>query len=279
MILIADSGSTKTDWILLEDGSSRMFKTPGINPYFLNKEEIVAVVKEDSGLAGFADQIKELYFYGAGCTEALHIQQVEEAMQLVFTQSRVEVKTDMVGAARAVLGTREGIAAILGTGTNSCTYNGQDLVYSVPSLGFVLGDEGSGAYIGRYFIKSLLFDKLSPDIRKDFESQFGLSQADIITATLSKPMPNRFLASFCEFIVKYLDDPEVREVVKKSFRDFMNEFIIPYDGYKSKPLGFVGSIAHYFQDPLKEVVSEFGIKEVIILQSPIEALGGYHQVS
>ena len=277
MILIADSGSTKTDWVLLEEhGQSRSFKTSGINPYFLSKEEIKAIVNEDQGLIAVADQVTALHFYGAGCTETLHIEQVDEAMRSIFTLSTVEVKTDMVGAARAVLGKRAGIAAILGTGSNSCTYDGENLVYSVPSLGYLLSDEGSGMYIGRLLIKSLLFGELSQVIRDAFDKHFGLTQADIITATLSKPMPNRFLASFCEFFAAYLDDPTVTDLAKQGFRDFMKVHVAAYDNYENLPLGFVGSVAFFYQEPLREVVEEFGINDVTIIRSPIEALGTYH---
>ena len=276
MVLIADSGSTKTDWMLLHDGKRQMFRTSGINPYFLNKEAIMAVVCEDAGLKDIADVVEALYFYGAGCTEKLHIDQVDEALRAFFTQSKVEVKTDMLGAARAVLGKRKGIAAILGTGSNSCAYDGENLVESVPSLGYLLGDEGSGMYIGRLLIKSLLFRELPTEIRVAFDKHYGLTQADIIAATLSKPMPNRFLASFCEFFVDYLDEPPVRVLVRQGFRDFMNVHITEYDDYKNLPVGFVGSVAFFFQEALREAVSEFDIEDVTIIRSPIEALGEYH---
>jgi len=277
MILIADSGSTKTDWMLLEgSGQCRSFKTLGINPYFLNREEIIGIVKEDRGLSAVADQVKELHFYGAGCTEVIHIEQISGAMRTLFAQSTVEVKTDMVGAARAVLGKRAGIAAILGTGSNSCTYDGEDLVYSLPSLGYLLSDEGSGMYIGRLFIKSLLFGELSLEIRNAFDKYYGLTQADIITATLSKPMPNRFLASFCEFFAAYLGDPAVRALAKQGFRDFMRVHVASYDNFENLPLGFVGSVAYFYQEPLREVVAEYGIEDVTIIRSPIEALGRYY---
>ena len=278
LILIADSGSTKTDWLLLDgDNEGRMFRTSGINPYFLSKEKITEVVQESNELIGLAAQVKTLHFYGAGCTERLQIDQVEAAMKVIFTNSEVQVLTDMVGAARAVLGNREGIAAILGTGSNSCTYDGSNLVNSVPSLGYILMDEGSGSYIGRLFVKALLFGELSDEVKEAFDKEFNLSQADIITATLSKPMPNRFLASFCVFIAGFLQEEAVNEIAKKAFRDFMKVSISNYDDYQSLPLGFVGSIAYYFQEPLKEVVTEFGIEDVSILKSPIEALGKYHQ--
>ncbi|MBL4736154.1 MAG: hypothetical protein JKY18_12605 [Flavobacteriales bacterium] len=280
MILIADSGSTKTDWLLLEGESKRrMFKTSGINPYFLSKKEITGVVEENREFTAVSDKISQLYYYGAGCTEALQIQQVQEAMMTLFPNSEVAVMTDMVGAARAVLGKNKGIAAILGTGSNSCAYDGENIIDSVPSLGYLLADEGSGSYIGRLLIKSMLYGQLAPEVRVAFDNRYGLSQADIITGTLSNPMPNRFLASFCEFFVEQVDDPTVRAQIKKGFRDFMNVHVSEYDDYQNLPLGFVGSIAFFFQEPLLEIVSEFGIEDVSIIQSPIEALGEYHRPS
>ena len=276
MVLIADSGSTKTDWMLLHEGKRQMFRTSGINPYFLNEEAIMAVVSEDAALRDVAHQVRSLHFYGAGCTEKLHIHQVDKALQVVFSRSKVEVQTDMLGAARAVLGKKRGIAAILGTGSNSCAYDGENLVESVPSLGYLLGDEGSGMYIGRILIKSMLLNQIPTEIRTAFDKHFGLTQADIITATLSKPMPNRFLASFCEFFVNHLDDPRVRMLVQQAFRDFMNAHITEYDDYTVLPVGFVGSVAFFFQVALREVTSEFDIEDVIIMRSPIEALGQYH---
>ena len=280
MILIADSGSTKTDWLLLEGESKRrMFKMSGINPYFLSKKEITGVLAENREFTAVSDKISQLYYYGAGCTEALQIQQVQEAMMTLFPNSEVVVMTDMVGAARAVLGKNRGIAAILGTGSNSCAYDGENIIDSVPSLGYILADEGSGSYIGRLLIKSMLSRQLAPEVRVAFDKRYGLSQADIISGTLSNPMPNRFLASFCEFFVEQVDDPTVREQIKKGFRDFMNVCVSEYDNYQNLPLGFVGSIAFFFQEPLLEVVSEFGIEDVSIIQSPIEALGEYHRPS
>lgn len=236
----------------------------------------MSIVQECKELIAISDQVTELYFYGAGCTETLQSERVQEAMNTIFSNGEVVVKSDMIGAARAVLGKREGIAAILGTGSNSCSYDGENLIYSVPALGYLLGDEGSGSYIGRLFIKAVFFGELASETIDAFNKKFKLSQADIVTATLSKPMPNRFLASFCEFIASDIDDPLVRNLAKNGFRDFMNVHISAYDNYENLPLGFVGSIAYYFQEPLKEVVAEYGIEDVRIIQSPIEALGEYH---
>ena len=278
MILVADSGSTKTSWALSgssPDSVAVRIETQGINPFHQDAGEIEHVVRSELlprlDVAGDVD----VYFYGSGCT----IEQ-EPAMESVLRRAipmcgKVEAHGDLLGAARALCGREAGIACILGTGSNSCYYDGRDIAMNVPALGYILGDEGSGAVLGRMFMNALFKGGLPETIRQKYLAESGLTMADVIRRVYREPLANRFLASVSPFIHANIGEPELKELVKNNFRSFFRSNILYY-GHVGEPLGFVGSMAYYYKDLLTDVASEYGFNELKIIKNPLEGLLLYH---
>lgn len=284
MILIADSGSTKTAWSLLEPKTKETLvrvQTKGMNPFFQTEDEMVdeltgtLLPQLASSLA--TQNIREVYFYGAGCTPE-KCPQVERALRcaLALETGRAEVYSDMVGAARGLCGHQPGIACILGTGSNSCLYDGCRVVDNVSPLGFILGDEGSGAVLGKLFVGALLKNRFTQGLKEEFLAEYQLTPADIIERVYRQPFPNRFLASLSPFINKHLDDAGVHALVKNSFKDFFLRNVMQYEGYATLPIGFIGSIANYYRPVLQEAAGELNLTLGQILQAPMEGLIAYH---
>lgn len=278
MILIADGGSTKADWSVAENGNiiQRIY-TKGINPFFQTEEEIGEEIK--NALVPYLD-VKEfdaIYFYGAGCIfEKIDI--VKRALKQNFKVSgEVEVNSDMLGAARGLCGHESGIACILGTGSNSCLYNGKDIDANVSPLGFILGDEGSGAVLGKLFVSDLLKNQLTPGLKEKFLEKFNLAPGDIIDKVYRKPFPNRFLATFAPFISENREDPTVHALVLNAFKAFLKRNVMQYEKYDEVPVHFVGSVAFYFKDILQQAMKEMGVTMGNISQSPMQGLVLYHQ--
>lgn len=273
MILIADSGSTKTDWAAVADdgGLLKTIRTVGLNPFQVTEEQIaVEAAKVASELASPASVT--IHFYGAGCTPEKQ-PVVARALRRAFKNVVFcEVASDMLGAARAVCGSQPGICCILGTGSNSCAYDGDKIVKNVPPLGFILGDEGSGAVMGKRLVADVLKSQLPKPICDRFFDRYHLTQADIIERVYRQPKPNTFLASFMPFIQQYIGEKEIRNLVKESFREFLRRNVMQYDGWQTLPIGFVGSIAKIYRDILEEVAAEEGMHIGDIVQAPLEAL-------
>jgi N-acetylglucosamine kinase-like BadF-type ATPase len=271
MMLIADSGSTKTDWAWIENGTIvHRVTTAGINPVHQSEEEIL--VDPQTVLQWGAD---EVFFYGAGCIpEKKGV--VEKVLRKVFPDAdRIEVESDLLGAARAVCQHQEGLACILGTGSNSCLYDGEKIVGNVPPLGYILGDEGSGAVLGKLFLNALFKGALPDGMKEDFLQSSGLSYPEIIQRVYRQPMANRFLASTSLYISEHLDVPALRDLVKQNFRDFFHKNIAQY-GRHDLPVGAIGSIAYHYRDLLQEVAEEEGYKLSTVAKSPMEGLVTYH---
>ncbi len=277
MILIADSGSTQTDWSVVKDGKPiKQIQTKGINPYFQTEEEISNEIK--SSLISQLDtkDFVAVYFYGAGCTFD-KIEIVKRAIEKnIHVRKDVEVNSDMLAAARGLCGYESGIACIMGTGSNSCYYDGRNIVENVSPLGFILGDEGSGAVLGKLLVSSLLKNQLTSGLKEKFLEQFNLTVADIIDRVYRKPFPNRFLATFAPFISENLDDPTIHSLVVDSFKSFLKRNVMQYKNHDKLPIHFVGSVAFHFQDLLKEALHEMNVKLGTIIQSPMEGLIEYH---
>lgn len=276
MILIADSGSTKTHWCLVEHGKllQEVF-TKGTNPFFQSEEEI------GNEVAALVDQLNgnhpdAVYFYGAGCAFPDKIEMVIRAIRRHLPEAAVEVSTDMLAAARGLCGRRAGIACILGTGSNSCFYDGQQIVSNVSPLGFILGDEGSGAVLGKLLVGNLLKNQMAPGLKEEFLEQTQLTPADIIDRVYRQPFPNRFLASLSPFLARHLQEPGVRRLVQDSFCDFFRRNVMQYEGYARYPIHFIGSIAFHYRGVLKEAAEALGLQLGTVLQSPMEGLIAYH---
>ena len=278
MVLIADSGSTKTHWCLLTaSGQKSEFMTEGINPFFLTQEQIRQNVADQllpqMGQLLWVGSVRHIFFYGAGCTpEKSPV--VHDAIKAVFLHAEVEVYSDMMGAARALFGHNEGVACILGTGSNSCHYDGEKFVKNVPALGFILGDEGSGAVLGRRLVADLLKNQLSDELKEQFLQEYNLTQAEIIDRVYRQPFPNRFLASLSKFCAEHLDNAKIHDLVYYHFEDFVKRILRQYPPV---PVGFVGSIAYYYRDVLEKVLRNNHVQLATIVKSPMNGLVEYHR--
>ena len=277
MKLIADSGATRAEWVVINgDYKSETYETPGFNPYFSDTSFIAKVIEKD--LVPFIDtaSIKEIYFYGAGCSTISKCTIVEDALTGVFHNAHADIHHDLLGAARALFGRKEGIACILGTGSNSCYYDGKKIVANVPSLGYLFGDEGSGAYLGKLLLADYLKGNVSAQVRKAFDIEFGLNLENILDAVYNQPHPNRFLASFSRFIGEHQRSTYVRGLIRGNFHDYFTEQITKYPEHNEVPLAVVGSVGFHFKEHFEKVATEFGSKVSHFLQSPIEGLVKFH---
>ena len=277
LILIADSGSTKTDWgVVGAEGTPYIICTRGLNPFFLPSGEMAAALRaellprlpEGHGVGG-------IHFYGAGCTPEMRPVVAETLRKTLAVEGAVEVESDLLGAARALCGHAAGIAAILGTGSNSCQYDGESIVRQTPALGFILGDEGGGAYLGKRLLSDLLKGVLPAALKERLFSQSNLTQADIIERVYRRLSPNRFLASFAPFIKENIGDPAVERLVVESFEAFIRRNVLAYDT-EGLPLHCVGSIAWHFRPQLEKAAAAMGVRLGRVVKSPLEGLIAYH---
>ena len=284
MILIADSGSTKTDWCLCHEGTIvSTMQTQGINPYHQSEEAIEQVLREEllpqltTLWAGKSCPYTDLniVFYGSGCANATASGRIKEAIEKVLGTTNATIHSDLLGAARALCGHDEGIACVLGTGSNSCLYNGKEIVANTPPLGYILGDEGSSAVLGRRLVGDCLKNQLPEAIRDEFLAEYNLTQEIILEKVYRQPLANRFLASLTPFLSKHREVPEIHKLLVESFTDF---FVRNVKQYRRPwlPIHFVGSIANAFASELKEAAESLGMELGNIMQSPMEGLVKYH---
>lgn len=277
MILLADSGSTKTDWGLVENGKLvKRLRTSGMNPFQMSEEAITEEIKTHLVPELPGTVLDEVHFYGAGCTKEKQ-PIVERALRANLTiNGECEVASDMLGAARGICAHKPGIACILGTGSNSCSYDGKNLVKNVSPLGFILGDEGSGAVLGKLLVGDVLKNQMPETVIKRFFEKYKLTSAEIIDRVYRQPKPNTFLASFVPFLEENIDEPKIYNLVKESFRSFLRRNVMQYEGWQTLPIGFNGSIAKIYKKPLLEALEEEGMHLGRIIQAPMEAMVEYH---
>lgn len=276
MILIADSGATKTDWCIGKDTKdAQIIHTQGINPFHQSEEHIGKVLREELlPQIGNAGSITHIYFYGAGCTpEKSPV--VKEALQVLFPQAEVQVESDLLGAARALCGNREGIACILGTGSNSCYYDGKQIIANVSPLGYILGDEGSGATLGKRLVSDCLKKQLPEEICRTFFDTIKLTPAEIIEKVYRQPQANRFLASLTPFLSQHREKNEIHDLLINCFTDFFRRNVMQYD-YTATQTHFTGSIAWHFCEEVKEAANNMNIQTGKFIKSPIHGLIAYH---
>lgn len=279
MKLIVDSGSTNAQWVLLaNNGDHSAFRTDGINPFYQTREgmknTIMNQLLPQIAHLLWVGPIQEVFFYGAGCTPEKK-PFVTEALQTSFKKAQVFVESDLVGACKALLGDRPGIACILGTGSNSCYYDGKNIVKNVSPLGYILGDEGSGAVLGKRLVADVLKNQLPEGVKEIFFNEMNTSQAEIMENVYRRPFPNRYLASLSAFCAKHLDVKEIYDLVYSNFDTFVKRNVLQYD--KSLPVGFVGSVAYYYREVLTQVLNDNNLKLQTIMQSPVEGLTEYHK--
>ncbi len=278
MILVADSGASKSDWVLIDKNGEQIgFQLAGLNPYYLSTAETVNILSKELTPFIESKKISELYFYGAGCSSIYKCMMMEEAFQKLFPNSEIQIESDLLGTARALFGDKEGIACILGTGSNSCFYNGEKIAENVISLGYFFGDEGSGAHMGKTFIKDYLLGNLPEAIDTAFRKEFNYTRDNILDAVYNLPFPNRFLASFCEFYSDHVSKPYIFDLISNSFREFIINQVEKYKDHKKLPVSFTGSVAYFFEPVLRQVVNEFDLKIDNIVRSPIQELAEYHR--
>ncbi|MDO9680065.1 MAG: ATPase [Bacteroidales bacterium] len=276
MRLIADSGSTKVDWRAIHsDGSVQEIATAGINPFFQTEEQIVYELQQNL-LPDISASVNEIHFYGAGVSSPEKVLVLQNCFRKVFPKARSNAYTDLLAAARALCGKKPGIAAILGTGANSCFYDGNEIVDNVPACGFILGDEGSGAVLGKKFISDYLKRQLPSDLNTLFDQKYNLNYNSIIERVYRQPFPNRYLATFSVFLHQNKTNPYVLKLLTNSFEEFFTRNVMQYD-YKKYPVNLVGSVAFHYEDIIKDVAKGLGVKIGNILQSPIDGLAEYHK--
>lgn len=276
MLLVADSGSSKADWILtLSDNQTLQFRTSGINPFFLSEKDIIKIFQNTPEILPYTEQVKEIYFFGAGCSSPDRRELISNALSKIFKNAFVSVDIDNIASIYATTGNSSGICCILGTGSNITYFDGTRIHESNHGLGYILGDEGSGTYIGKELITSFLYETMPSDLAEAFDSKFKIDKEEIINRVYQKPYPNFYLASFAPFLSEHISHPFTVSLLKKSFNEFIETNIKSYPDYKNQTCHFVGSIAYHFSDILKETCEMNGIKVGKILKFPIEELSRF----
>lgn len=277
LILIADSGSTKTEWCLLDGNKKKLINTQGLSPYFLTGIQVKAILEKE-----LLPKLKnvspaDIFFYGTGCSNPNNVKLIKDALKAVFKNSKIAVDHDLMGAAKALCGHEKGIACILGTGSNSCYYNGKKIVKNSPGLGYVLGDEGSGAYLGKKVIQYFLYNTFEPDLMDRFNAKFNTNSIEILDAVYKQPLPNRYLANFAVFLKENRGHYMIENIIEDGFNDFFFNHIYKYRESWTMPINFIGSIAYGFKDVLKDMCNSYELQLGKVLKNPMEGLIKYHQ--
>ncbi|WP_298780321.1 N-acetylglucosamine kinase [uncultured Polaribacter sp.] len=279
MILIADGGSTKADWIALDNFKKEIFRvrTLGLNPAVVGEEELTNRIVNMFQLINIKNEVTEIHFYGAGCGTPKPVSILKKVLQSIFVNAKIFIAEDMLAAVYAASGKNEALVCILGTGSNSCYYDGEKMYMKVASLGYTIMDEASGNYFGKKLLKEYFYDKMPKVIAKKFEEQFNLD-ADYIKRNLYRePNPNMYLASFAKFMFEFKDEKYIKRIIKKGFQEFFKHRILPYNKNIETPLYFIGSIAFYFRDILEKVATKNNLKVTDVLQRPIDSLVDFHK--
>ena len=276
MIIIVESGSTKSDWVAIDGEVKKSFKTIGLNPYFHSSTDVEEAILSTNGLADLAPFVTRIYFYGAGCS-APHLNIIiQQGIESIFTQAKVTVDHDLLACAYSTYEGRPQISCILGTGSNSCYFDGKEVYEEVPALGYILGDEGSGSYFGKKLIVDYLYNKLPSNIEKKMRLD-GWTKDKLIELIYRQPHANVFLASFMPVIVEFKDEPYIVEMVKSGFDHFVRNHVLCYKNCHEVDVNFVGSIAHFFEAELREICVKHQITLSNIVRRPIDGLIQYHQ--
>ncbi len=276
MILIADSGSTKCDWVLVDGETRRDFSTMGFNPFFHNEEIISKAIQENQELYAVRNEVKLVFLYSAGCSSRDLKLVVERALSICFPKANIYVDHDLVAAAFATYNGNPGISCILGTGSNSCYFDGDIVKEMVPALGYILGDEGSGSYYGKQVLSKYLYNQLPEPLHRDLKDKFGLTKDIIFENVYMKPHANVYLASFMKVISDNKHLPFVQDMVYNGSVEFLRNHVCCFPNHQKYPVHFIGSIAFHFEDILRKAAESLGIKVGNIIQKPIYGLVDYH---
>lgn len=276
MQLIIDSGSTKMEWILLDGKTVKnRFTTEGYNP---NYSDIQILAKTCNGVS-LPDKIQSIHYYGTGCGSEKNCLLINKVFQQRFPEAKIHVTHDLMAVCHAVFGHGKGIACILGTGSNSCVYDGENIVEKAVSLGYLVGDEGSGMHIGREVVRAYFYGFMPEDLRQKFAETFHLELPDFVQTLYHKTQPSKYLASFAKFAGENQAHPYIRALVKDCFKAFIEAFILRYEHFKTLKISFVGSVAYHFQGLLKEILSDQNLIFGTVIQTPSEGLIRYYQSS
>lgn len=279
MILIADSGSTKCDWALVDDKGNKLnaFETMGLNPYFHAPQDTENALRANDALMAIASQVNRIFFYGAGSSTVEMCAIMKEGLLRVFPQADILVEHDLLGSAMATYDGRPCISCILGTGSNSCFFDGKEVYEEVPSLAYILGDESSGSYFGKILLQEYFYKKLPADLHAAFEQHYAPTKEEIINRIYREPNANVYLASFMRFIGEHAEHPHVKNWVRKGMVHFIEIHVKCFANWREVPTHFVGSIGHYFHDCLQQAADETGIQLGQVIQKPIDGLIAYHK--
>ena len=278
MKLIAESGSTRTEWALVEDNHlvQRVF-TEGLNPFFQTRREISRSVRLGLPESFFKKKLDQVYYYGAGCS-SYEKKNVLGASLVAQFKTPIQVESDLLAAARGLFKCEAGIACILGTGSNSCFYDGKIIVKNVKAAGYILGDEGSGAVLGKLFLADLLKGLAPKELASEFHEKFRISANDVMESVYNLPFPNRFLGTIAYFLGDYMDNEYVYNLLTNNLRSFFNRSVCQYD-YMNYPIRFVGSLAYAYSDTLRKVAREFGVEIDVIEETPMNGLIEFHSMN
>lgn len=276
MILIADSGSTKTEWRAVENGiSGKSYISSGINPFFLKREEIVRLLRKEMAETE-GTNVSHVYFYGTGCSNTAKINIIREALGEFFGNADLFIGSDLLGAARSLCQTDPGIACIIGTGSNSCYYDGAAIVSNVSPLGYILGDEGGGAVLGRKLVAGVLKKQLPGIVIENFFRAYPYTPAEILDNVYNMPFPNRFLGQFAKFIADNIHVAELQQIIISSFDEFIIRNVLQYPEARRYPVHFTGSIAYHFRSFLEELLMKHRLQPGTFTLTPMEDLVRYH---
>ena len=276
--LIADSGATKCEWCLLQNGRKKTIHTQGISPYFLSAEQISALLSKEllSKLKNVT--VDEVFFYGTGLSNPDNVKILKKVLKQAFPKAKIEVNHDLLAAARSLCGKQKGIACILGTGTNSAYYNGKNIVKNSPGLGYVLGDEGSGAYLGKKVLQYYLYRTFDEELQSRFEKRFpGITAPMILDNVYKKPLANRYLASYAIFLAENRGHYMIENIIEDGLNDFFFTHLYKYRETWTLPVNFVGSIAFGFKDVLKDLCSSYELELGKVIKAPMQGLIEYHR--
>jgi glucosamine kinase len=275
--LIADSGATKAEWTLLYNDKKKTLFTQGISPYFLNTEQIADLTAKELAVKLKNEVVEHIFYYGTGCANPENARSVKKALQMTFREADIYVNTDLMAAARAVCGNEKGIACILGTGMSTCFYNGKAIQKENYGLGYVLGDEGSGAYLGKKVLQYYLYNTFDEDLKALFDAKYVTNRLEILENVYKRPLPNRYLAGFAMFLVENRGHYMIENIIEDGLNDFFFQHLNKYNEVWKYPVHFVGSVAFGFKDIIRDLCSSYQFELGTVLKNPMQGLLKYHR--
>jgi len=277
MILIVDSGSFKTDWSFLSSSDKIQFQTIGLHPYFINKKDILDKLSEIGQIKKYKDQVRKVFFYGAGCNSEKNKNVIYKILNEIFLEAEIQIDSDLLGAAKALFNKQSGIACILGTGSNCCFYDGERISNKTPSLGYILGDEGSGAYMGKLLLKKYLYNQLPDELGNQLRNNYQVTHEKILQAVYNEPFPNRYIAQFSKFISDYRNEKEMSDIIYYSIEEFFINHILKLTENKQNNIRFTGAVAWTFNEFIISIARKYSLSVDYITQAPMQELICLHK--